>query len=370
MEIADPIPDSSGAGDNGSLGPAAAKLLLDRTCDHATWMHRYATLQVEAAKRDDDFLPPLPLRELSDEDLAMLMELEQRASRPLAILLSDDMPWTVPDGVALAGGFLSRGLAHVMRGEPAARAQPLYSDIDYFVPSEGPLDGILGAIVPPTRLVARAASCVTVVPTDNTKPLVQIVVHESAADWRRLVADFDFVHLQVAQVGNTAYASVAAVLAWRTMITTVPRTRAYKYIKSHRFGKVLAEGFTLDPESVAHLRTYTGSAPPTTECVTDAWTAHKAKALDMLAYLRNANSGLASLASDDDEGDDAERVMLEAISKGLADYSRRFTPYVVTSTTAVAVQAARGHLRERGGKFTWASQYHFDTRLEPVDDLS
>ncbi len=338
-----------------SLGALATSLFTARACEPAAWLECFGPHEKEAATHNAMFLQPLLLTSLTSDDLNLLIELEALADRPVAIVVKSDMPTTVPDYVVCAGGSVARATAHIMRGEGTPLAVPSYSDIDYFV-TPAFVDAGGAAVLATSSFVVSAASCVTVVPDDFTQPLVQVVVHERANDWRRLVADFDFVHVQVAQVGAVAYASAAAVKAWRTRVTAVPRTRLSLYIKRHRYGKSFAEGFKLDDESWFRVSKF---YPPTPTEAIELWQVYKQNALDLITLQRQCSCIMQEI------GADIKGPVMVAMAQSLKSWRLRrpvgtrgiVVEYTVHDNTTAALRVSREFAAKHNDKFNFCAQY-------------
>ena len=353
----------------GAVGSVAARTLTSHKYDTTAWLQTFGPLEIHAAKWNETFLPPLPLDELSADDLTMLKVLEAAAARPIAVVLQVNarsthgaaggqrtspahahtgLPDVVPAGVVLAGGSIARAMAHIIRGETTPRVQPAHSDIDYFVsPSVTDIKTTMGGILPASHLAVTTGPCVTtVVPDRSHHPLVQLVVHEHGGDWRHLVADFDFVHLQVAHVGDMVYASVAAVLAWRSMTTAVPSMRDPSlHVRDYRIGKAKEEGFAV-------------STTPSVEDEDVIWAAYKANALELMWLLRETNTSLALVdmaCEDKEDARDMTRTMFGTIAAVMKVRTRR--DVAVCANVQDAFAASRTLFLANGGKFLFDTFY-------------
>lgn len=268
-------------------GAAAYSFLEAHLCLPSVWLEYFGPLEKQAADTNTAFIPPMLVTNLDDEHLRTLAELEALVKRPVPIVVSRDSVPAVPAGIVLAGGSVARRVAHIMRGGGERLAAPEYSDLDYFI-SPASVDAGIDGKLPEAHLCITAGPCVTLVRQDPSpaasQPLIQVVVHHDADDWRRLVGGFDFDHVQVAQVEGTVYASAAAVLAWRTGVTALTQTR-YRdtYLKFYRVGKVLDEGFEFDIDSLACIKLYSFPSSFTREDAVKNWREYKQ------VQLENAN---------------------------------------------------------------------------------
>jgi hypothetical protein len=234
-----------------ALAALAAPLLHADTLTLMEWRNVFGKAEVEAAHKEEVFLPSLDITLISDEKLQMLVELERECRRPISFQIATGLLPCIPEGAVLSGGWIARQLLEKPTEGESVVKQPEYSDVDVFVSPDTDVSLLYDVLKSESvGLVYRHGVCVTVIDKDATRLPVQFIVHEQAATPRLLAGSFDFVHLQVWQSGGTGYASAEAVLAWRTKQTFA----THSLRQTWRNAKAEEEGFTVIDSPVPIVR--------------------------------------------------------------------------------------------------------------------
>ena len=204
---------------------------------------------------------------------------------------------------------------------------------------------------PPAKvgLVFQCGPIVTIA-RKGLKTLRQYILHDKAGSGRALVADFDFVHLQVWQEGAVTYATAEAVQAWRTKQTFPSYTRVH-HVQPARFAKAVEEGFEIIPCPVDHSKPVYFEAlgvpaPSSTLSAheTTAWASGKTDALRRIRTIRLIKEEVIAANMDNETYAAALAPTSAAIT---AAYGKQVN---VFATQFEAFSAARRALKKTAGE--------------------
>ncbi len=344
------------------------------------WLKQVKHHEKDAADKGEAYLTAIPIESIpTSAHLSALVEVEQYARRPLEIIVKRNTSLTAPPDATIAGGYVARMLAPIMRhgsaGMPEAAdvdgvssggaqcyaaeldddEQPEYADIDVFVPPLYADDCWLSSWQEKAYLVVRQNACITVVAPNNGSRTQQIVVHECASDPRALVKMFDMVHVQAWISGNVGFASAEAVSAWRNMVTGEPVGASYK-LRPSRQGKAAAEGFAYC--STADRRSLRGMSDASRDVsLLQLWQWSKAasqKKIDIMRKMAAALEDARRGGLREGECDLVSALLNRFIGTEDADDRPRFEAHASVSD---ALMDASRYLRDNKREFGFSRDY-------------